>query len=515
MYAITTDLIPAQVAALDRACATLGFSDAEAIEFEHNLLIADPEAREALLCAVDREYFIRHYCRIYDPEAQDWIPFDLWDAQVQVLEIILKHQKMLALKARQLGLTWLVLAYALHEMIFRPISEVLIFSKREDEALYLLGNERLRGMYMHLPDWMKPGILIDRAGHFKLANGSSARAFPSNAGDSYTATLAIIDEADLVPNLQDLLNRVKPTVEAGGKLIMISRADKSKPLSTFKAIYRAAKKLMNDWVSVFLPWHVHPGRDKAWYDRQCRDAMENEGTLDSVHEQYPATDEEALSPSTLDKRIPPPWLTHCYEELKPIPKDDLPAIIGTIPDICVYRLPEPGRRYAGGLDFAEGLKTSDDSATTFIDAETGEEVCNHVGKYTPEVQAAYAARIARWFNNAKLMPERNNHGHSGILWLNENGHSSLIGKGHDKRPGWNNTTLGKVILYDAMAEAAKNQAVIIHDLDTLTQIKGIEKSTLRAPEGEMDDRADSYGLAIQGARARVEHGRIVVLSRGK
>jgi len=56
----------------------------------------------------------------------------------------------------------------------------------------------------------------DAARTWALANGSVARAFPTNAGDSYTATLAIVDEADLVPDLDRLMRSVKPTIDAGG-----------------------------------------------------------------------------------------------------------------------------------------------------------------------------------------------------------------------------------------------------------------------------------------------------------
>ena len=501
MVTTKTRLNPAMQEAVDRASDLLSFSDDEYRAFTEQLETSDHILRELLLCAVDREYFIRQYCKIYDPIAKHWISFALWEAQVEVLNLVIRNQKTVALKARQLGMTWLMLAYGLHEMIFRPIAEILIFSKREDEAIYLLSEERLKGMYRHLPDWMKPGIRVDAAKHFGLLNGSNARAFPSNAGDSYTATFAIIDEADLVSNLNQLLNRVKPTIDAGGKLVMISRVEKAKPQTLFKNIYKAAKQGANEWASVFLAWHVHPGRTQDWYDKQCRDALENEGTLDSVYEQYPATDLEALAARTLDKRFAPKWLKQCYIERQPIPDDALPTTAPAIPGLRVYIPPEKGRKYVIGGDPAEGNPTSDDSAMVVLDRETWEEVAMLSGKYQPSTLAAHMDTVGQWYNNADVMVERNNHGHAVLLWLKD--HSTLKRlNGFDNKEGWHSTSKGKALLYDGAAETFKDGEAMVHSFKVYDQLASIEGSSLRAPAGLMDDCSDAFVLALAGARTK-------------
>jgi hypothetical protein len=453
------------------------------------------EEKEILACAADFEYWVRRYVKIYDAEAMDWIPFDLWPEQVKVAQMIEDNQQSLFLKARQLGLTWLVLAFILHGMLFRPIFVALIFSKREDEALYLLGEERLKGMYKKLPEWMQArAITVDAAKHIRLSNGSSVRAFPSNAGDSYTATFAFIDEADLVPDLKQLLGRVKPTIDAGGKIVMVSRVDKSKPQSIFKQIYRAAKQHLNEWATMFLSWRVHPGRTQEWYDKQQADTLHNTGALDDLHEQYPETDGEALAGKTLDKRFAPSWVQQCYQEARTL---ELKGALPSIPGLLIYRVAEIGHRYVIGIDPAEGNPTSDDSALTVLDQETQEEVAHLSGKFQPSVIAGYADTIGQYFNNADVLVERNNHGHAVILWLDDNSPLTVL-LGPDEKKGWHSTTLGKVKMYDAGADALKNEETAIHTFKTFIQLQSIEGSTLRAPEGEMDDGADSYVLALVG-----------------
>ena len=93
-------------------------------------------------------------------------------------------------------------------------------------------------------------------------------------------------------------------------MILVSRANKDTPRSPFKNYYRAAKKGENEWVEVFLPWHSRPQRTQEWYEAQKTDIYSREGSLDTLWEQYPETDTEALAPRTMAKRIPPKWLEH-------------------------------------------------------------------------------------------------------------------------------------------------------------------------------------------------------------
>ena len=452
---------------------------------------------EIAKCLKVPAHFVDRHCRIYDANAGDWIPFELWPAQQHALEVMAADRLVVALKARQIGFTWLALGFALHQMIFRPAATVLLFSRRDEEAIHLL-DDRLKGMYEHLPLWLRTGLTVveSNAHEFQLSNGSVARAFPTTAGDSYTASLAIVDEADLVPNLNSLMRAVKPTIDAGGRMILLSRADKSRPQSEFKAIYRAAKAKSNGWSALFLPWTARPDRDEAWYEAQRRDVVARTGSVDDLHEQYPATDAEALAPRTLDKRIAPAWLEQCYFEQAAVEVEGAPAI----PGLRVYALPTPGKRYIVGVDPAEGNPTSDDSALTVLEADMGEEVATLSGKLQPATIAAHADAIGTWYNRAGVMVERNNHGHAVLLWLRDNSRLVRL-SGHDGQEGWHSTTKGKALLYDAAADAFREGETILHTFETFVQLASIEGSTLRAPEGEMDDRADSYALALAGVKA--------------
>jgi hypothetical protein len=75
-------------------------------------------------------YFLDTYVQIYDATAGGWVPFRLWPAQIDTLRDIADNRLTIVLKARQLGLSWLVLSYALWLMLFHPAATVLLFSRR-------------------------------------------------------------------------------------------------------------------------------------------------------------------------------------------------------------------------------------------------------------------------------------------------------------------------------------------------------------------------------------------------
>lgn len=461
---------------------------------------------EYLKCDASPAYFINTYGTLYDAIAGDWIPFKLWPAQLETTRGIHIHRLSVILKARQEGLTWLCLAYAMWLMLFRAMATILLFSRRDDEAVHML-DDRLKGMYSRLPRWLQCREVVESNAHeWVLSNGSVARAFPTTAGDSYTASFALVDEADLIPDLNALMRAVKPTIDAGGQMILLSRSDKSKPESEFKQIYRAAKQGLTEWHAIFLPWHARPDRDGDWYELQKQDIQTRTGALDDLHEQYPATDIEALSPRVLDKRISPLWLQQCYREAPPL---ELPHRAPSIPGLVIYQSRYTGYKYYIGIDPAEGNPTSDDSALTIIRLDNGEEVAKLRGKFEPAQLAAHADALGQYYNNASLMVERNNHGHAVLLWLRDNSRLVIM-RGHDGRPGWLSSTKGKALLYDAAADAFRHSETILHSFDTFTQLSSIEGATLRAPEGLMDDLADSYALALAAANGFYTRGQLVV-----
>jgi hypothetical protein len=63
------------------------------------------------------------------------------------------------------------------------------------------------------------------------------------------------------------------------------------------------------------------------------------------------------------------------------------------------------------------------------------------------------------------------------------------------------------VLYDGAGEALRDAETTIHSLATFSQLASIEGATQRAPEGQPDDRAVAFVLALAGRARLLREGR--------
>jgi hypothetical protein len=334
--------------------------------------------------------------------------------------------------------------------------------------------------------------------------------------------MALVDEADHTGELDRLLDAVKPTVDSGGWLILLSTADKGEPGSTFKRIYQAAKRGENGYTPIFLPWSTRPDRTAEWYEAIRRDYLARDGSFDALHGEYPTTDIEALAGRQSDRRFAAEWINRIADCRLPIAQDPVPGLPAYRParpdreeevqdsqSLCIFCLPEPGRRYVIGADPAEGNPQSDESAASVVDTVTGEQVAVLAGRFEPAVFSARLAAAASIYNDADILVERNNHGHAVLLWLVEHKWDWLeharpvpyrLLRGWDGKPGWLSTGRGKALAFDAAADAVREGRTKLRDRVTLEQMMAIRGATLSAPQGEHDDRAVAHVLALAALR---------------
>lgn len=172
-------------------------------------------ARKWLRCKVDPEYFIRNFVKIVHQE-KGIIPFDMYEFQERALSDLFQYDYTITLKARQMGLTTLLSAYALWLMIFEENKEVLALSYKQTKARNII--KKIKRMNSHLPSWMKESTPIDNQLEVEFGNGSkaSAESTTSDAGRSESASFVIIDEAAFIDNAAEVWSAVKLTLDVGG-----------------------------------------------------------------------------------------------------------------------------------------------------------------------------------------------------------------------------------------------------------------------------------------------------------
>lgn len=255
--------------------------------------------KEFEYCKDNMEYFIEHYIYIEEPDNKENILqlFKLWDAQRSLLKSVDENRLNIILKARQLGVTWLTLAYSMYQLLFSVGYLVIALSKTEEDAKELI--RRLTVMLGKLGMFIKEDNK-DNEGWTGLKYRTTAlsieilhkdkssmfKAFSSSksAGRSFTANLLVLDEWAFQQFAKEIWLSAYPTINrpTGGKVIGLSTIERG---TLFEELYTGD----NDFNKIFLPWYSDPRRTQEWYNNTKRDLG------DSIMQEYPATVEEALT----------------------------------------------------------------------------------------------------------------------------------------------------------------------------------------------------------------------------
>lgn len=436
--------------------------------------------------------------------------FRLWPAQVMVLWALMTYRLLIILKARQLGISWICCSYALWLVLFHPGKVVIAFSKAEKEAIELL--RRIQALYERLPDWMReelPQQIKNNTGELAWSNGSriTSSAAGQDSGRSFTASLVILDEAAFLPFANKIFTALKPTIDGGGQLIVLSTANGLGNL--YHLLWTRAEAKINDFKAIFLPWWARPGRTRDWYEKQKRDYADPK----MVYQEYPSNANEAFLASGR-ARFDPAWIAAQAPNVKPsgIPAASLPATLQHLPNLTVYRLPQPGRRYILAADVAEGLEHRDYNRAVLIDSQSWEEHATIGGHWEPDVFADYLIALGTAYR-AELAIERNNHGHTVLAVLKRERYLHGIAASEDQRPGWHTNTKTKPQMIDRLAEALRDNLVTIRTQTALNELQiytTLANGKTSAPPGYHDDYVMAWAIAISIASRPIQPQRAIV-----
>jgi hypothetical protein len=248
------------------------------------------------------EYFVRGYGHV-QPEHGPPIPFTLWQEQADVLRTMEEALRVIVLKARQLGLTWLALHHAFHMLAFdpvTPVAKILALSKKAEDAKKLL--QRARRINELLPPYLRVEEESETKGSlskFGLLDRGEMVSLTSNPEDarSETASYVIWDEAAFTRNggAAETLTALRATLGTRGRLCVISTgngpAEAPGDGQTYAQLWKNAKAGASDLVPIFLADSVHPGRTETWRKSERRNYLSEEDFL----KEHPETEDDAFS----------------------------------------------------------------------------------------------------------------------------------------------------------------------------------------------------------------------------
>ena len=219
--------------------------------------------------------FVRH-CLIVDKQTGSLIPFELWPLQEQALEMMARCAKLLIPKGRQVGVTWLELAYMLWcgsffgNRLF-PIARQSDAYAREGitRLLTLAGYDasspsgRLRVLpESPLPPSWRPQVVRKTKRNIIFDNGSSYQALTATQpiARGMAAYLGLADEFAFWPWPAEQL----AAMESGcARLHIVSTGNGAD--DAFAALHENAAAGRGAYKTLFIASDADPRRDGEWY----------------------------------------------------------------------------------------------------------------------------------------------------------------------------------------------------------------------------------------------------------
>ncbi len=358
-------------------------------------------AREEILtCGRDPVYFINKYVRIRHP-TRGLIPFKTYEYQDRTLTAFLKNRFNIVLKPRQMGFTEVAAAFIVWYILFHANVSVMCLSTKSDTAKNVI--RRIRTTMKHLPTWLiVSNATTDNKTSIELDNGSwvKSSAKSADAGRSEALSLLLVDEAAHIEGFDEIWTGIKPTVAAGGRIIMLSTPNGVG--NTFHQVYEGAEDGTNDFNAIRVDWWEHPEhisdlttdpkngkKTSSWFRRETKGF-----SLKQIAQEFQC---EFLASG--DTFFP-------QESINSICASDPMFVEGPDSTRWIYHRPVPGKRYVVSADVATG-DGRDNSAAHVFEVEDMTQVAEFVGKLHPDDFAAEICELGEQYNNAVLAIENN------------------------------------------------------------------------------------------------------------
>ena len=447
-------------------------------------------------------YFLEHVkIRETTPGGEEGgvIKFEKWPHLVAVATLLsardgvggILNRLLVWLKARQIGASWLIAAYVLWVAMYRAMSEVLMFSAGEREAWKLLG--KCKFIWEHLPVLMR--VKIDgqwNKGDVKFVNGSTMEALPSTegAGRMYTATVVWMDEGDYHPYLEANFAAVKPTIDAGGQLILLSTSNYENVGGVFKTVYIGAPG--NRWMKIFYGWKARPDRDADFRERLLKESPDPARVVN----EYPETEEEALMP-------PRQYRVFDMAVYDSMMKTDVRPPIEEREMGGIWQRFQPGKKYSVWSDTSRGIG-EDFSVTCIMDCDTGYIVADVFTNRADADTFAYAClELLHLYHDPLWAIEANDLGYHVIQVAERMKYPRLWHKDQDIDPlhpggvGWHTERRNRGPMWENLVGAFRARLVTIPRKEGLEQFAQVIRSIKGRPEAR-EGGHDCYPKTVAG-----------------
>lgn len=486
------------------------------------------------------------------------IPLELNDAQkiiyrkIEKLRAENKPIRVIILKARQEGVSTLCEALIFEKTARHPNVNSLIIAHEPESTEEIFAMSKR--FYDMLPQWLKPKRRYDNKKQMVFENPSEtdrarvsgrrsrmviATADKVKVGRGLTLHCFHGSEVAFWKNSKELMLSVMQAIpDLPNTMVFLESTANGfggDGGHFFKLVEEAAAN-ENDFELIFLPWCLMPEYSLQFssdeeknqfmetltgYEKETSElyrltpeqlnwrrwAIKNKcgGDLEKFKQEYPIRIDEAFIASS--KTVIP-------KELIELQRKYVREPLRTQEDVAIYENVVWNHYYSLGADPSEGVGL-DDSAFTVLDRMTGREVAHFANNnIQPDLFAKKIVKIAKYYNNAIVVPEINSHGIAVLHELQRLEYPNIARQRYfdhltnswTRRLGWKTTTISKPLMVDEFIRVLREELIgissslILGQMITFVYTHEIGLSGMGAESGQKDDSLISAMLAWQGTK---------------
>lgn len=466
--------------------------------------------------------------------------------------------RIIILKARQIGFSTAVAGMFYYRATHRPLIKAEIVAHKADASTAIFNKMKMFQEESHPA--LAPMVKASNAKEMLFENPSSdymerrvkpgmrssiriETAMDPDAGRSKTIHLLHLSEMAFWPKTADAtMNSLMNAVPSMPGTIVVIESTANGIGGRFYEEWQRAVQGQSPFVPLFFPWYgftdytMEPEADFQLTDeeKELQEAygvtdgqlawrrwciLSNcSGNIDSFHQEYPSTAEEAFIATgcpvfdvkALDKALRvAPEPVKVGRVLDVNDKGEHRAKFQTQPRgyLKIWEPPEEGREYVIGIDVALGVKDGDYSVMEVIRRDTKEQVAEWHGHIDPDLLGAEAVFLGRYYNLALLAPEVNNHGIATVNAIRRYRYPKLYRRVKDTQVedrttntyGWQTTQITKPKIISMLTRLIRESATKIKSKaalsECLTYIVSEDGRKTEAQVGCHDDRVMALAIA--------------------
>jgi len=482
--------------------------------------MTEKEARAKL---ADRMWRLSH---LYKIKTKDKRLIILKPNRAQLTYLANESSRDIILKARQLGFSTLKLIEQLDFSITTPNSNSAMIAHKKEKVQVLF--EIIRLAFENLPPILKPKVSYDNRNELYFPELNSKIYVAADTRGETVHNLHV-SELGYIDRAEEKMLGILESVPKDGIISFESTGNGTSgyfysiwenPNSEFRKHFYSwlldeeyqeqTDKTLEELLEEYRPLQIKYGlipdintrleitkEQLAWYIKKVYRHREK------VMQEYPCSATEAFVSSGRN--------LFAFSDLQKHPVSD--PIDRKYQDLLIWEQPLKGFSYTIGCDPSEGIG-EDNAVIEVLNAHTGEQAAEFVSSnVSPDILAGYLLEIGKFYNNAYIVLEVNNHGFSVRDKIKTKYMNLYRRETFDKRTnsyteaiGWKTTQITKPLLVDSLEEAVRTEDIKIHSEDLIKEMKtfvrtdGENKKGFGAEGDNKDDRVIAIGLALQGIR---------------